>query len=147
MMKVPVLVLSLTVLVAGCSNNSTGPKTNVNGSWTYTASNLAGAGLSCDVTDALLVLTQVGSTFSGTYSDAILTCSDGNRTVTEPPASGTIVSGQINGSSVTFSIDDSAYANTGAISGNSMNGTAVLNVNFGSGVVTLAGTWAAAKAN
>ena len=136
----------LVLFVAGCSS-STSPNESVNGSWSYQASNLAGDGVSCSVTGATLTLSQTGSTFGGTYSNAKITCQAGGQQAVLGTFSGNVVNGLISGDSVSFDFDTTAFTNAGTISGSSMSGSATATENVGGaiGKVTLTGQWNATQ--
>lgn len=149
-MKLAYLFLSaLTVAATGCGK-STGPKASITGTWSLSATNLVGGALSCDVSGAVLDLTQSHSTFTGTYSNVILNCTANGTSLSEGPYSGPVVDGQISKSSVSFDLKNSMTQLTGTPSDDdSMAGTVVLTTDFGSpyGVVTLNGSWAAERSN
>jgi hypothetical protein len=136
----------LVFVLTGCSS-STSPTFSVNGSWNYQATNLAGDGVSCVITGATLALTQTGSTFSGSYSNAKLTCQLAGAQAVIGTFSGQVVNGVISGDSVSFDFNTSAFTNVGTITGSSMSGTATTTQNVGGtiGNVTLSGQWGATK--
>jgi hypothetical protein len=130
-----VVVLAVLGVLAGC-NGSTDPQTVVNGTWIYTANNLSAiyptasgnVQLVCDLA-MTTVLSQSGSTFTGTWSGtalfygqprAHLACSQGigfyvNGQVTD----GTISADTVAFDAVTLG---SPWTFTGTIGGNSMSG-------------------------
>jgi hypothetical protein len=137
--------------ISGCAA-STGPKVSVGGTWKYEAQNLAEGGtVTCAVTNMTLTLTQTGSTFAGTYSGANADCMFASTHLAFAlSSSGTIVDGRIDGDQVSFDMGDHLWSQTGAISGNSMNGNATITLNsgidtLGSSVITVSGQWAAVK--
>jgi hypothetical protein len=136
----------LVLVLAGCSS-STSPQDSVNGSWSYQASNLAGDGVSCSVSGATLILSQTGSTFTGTYTNAKITCQVGGQQAVIGTFNGNVVNGVVSGDSVSFEFDTSAFTNTGTISGASMSGSASATENVGGaiGKVTLSGQWDATQ--
>src|SRR5512141_2131572 len=95
-------VFTLAAMLCACSD-STGPKdANVSGSWTYSVSNLSGAGLSCNASGTTVTISQTGSTFTGSYSGGTLSCgSSGNVDV----GSGTVANGTVSNNTVTFNFD------------------------------------------
>jgi hypothetical protein len=136
--------LSAGALLTACS--STGPKIDVTGNWSYTASNLTGGGVTCNESGAALILAQTGSTFTGSYAGLMLTCTGPGGSGTIGPAIGQIVAGIVDGGSITFEIGNSGWTNTGSVRGRSMSGNATYVVNLGSqGNLTMTGTWTAAK--
>lgn len=131
-----VAVLAVLAVVAGC-NGATDPPSGVNGTWTYTATNLSASYPTPSGNDQLLcdlnmytVLTQSGSTFAGTFAGstvalggprARLDCSQGIRWYVDGP----VADGTISGDTVIFDalpFPSSAWTFTGTISGNSMSG-------------------------
>lgn len=127
------------------------PRTaNVGGAWTISITNLAGSvggvGVSCFLGNSPMTLTQTGATFTGTYGPAELTCQAGSESVSGL-VDGIVVNGTVSGDAVAFDFDTQDAHHVGTVSGNSMGGTARYRVDVGgaSGVVTLDGTWAAAR--
>jgi hypothetical protein len=146
--SVRVLVLSaFAVFLGACGGDSTGPsQANVAGSWTFSASNVSGQGLSCSTSPTPMTINQSGTTFTGTYGPGTLTCVAGTQSGSTP-VQGTIVNGTISGNSVQFDLDTQDAHATGAVNGNSMSGTLrwVIDLGGSVGVVTLNGNWSAAK--
>jgi hypothetical protein len=141
------LLLSFLTLPAACGDDSTGPSTiNLAGSWTLTVSNMSGQGVSCNLLNTPVTISQTGTTFTGTYGPGTLSCQAGGQPVSES-THGSIVSGTINGNSVQFDLDTPDLHHTGTVSGNSMTGTArwVFELGGSIGAVTLNGNWAAAR--
>ena len=139
-------------LIVGCGGDSTGPNggnndANVSGNWSMSASNMSGGGISCNAGPTPLTLTQSGKSFTGTYGLTNLSCQGPGGSAGGQVTGGTIVNGTVNGSTVTFDLDTPDFHHTGTVTGNSMSGTASWRVDFGAptGVVTLSGSWAAAK--
>jgi hypothetical protein len=58
-----------------------------------------------------------------------------------------VINGSLSGTSLSFDLDTPDFHHEGSVSGASMSGTAEWTMDFGIpvGVVTLTGTWAAAK--
>jgi hypothetical protein len=143
-----VLLVCLIAMVEGCSgDDSTGPsRASVAGSWTLSASNVSGSGVSCSLGNTPMTLTQSGDTFTGSYGPGTLTCVAGGESISGG-ANGTIVNGVLNGNSVQFDLNTQDLHHTGTISGNSMSGTArwTFDLGAGTGVVVLNGNWSAAK--
>ena len=140
-------LLICAAVLAGCSGDSTGPsQTNVAGVWTLSASNMSGQGVSCNLGNTSVTLTQSGSTFSGSYGPGTITCFAGGQSASVQ-AQGTIVNGVISGTGVQFDLDTQDLHHTGNVNGNSMSGTARWNFDLGTGtgVVTLNGNWSAAR--
>src|SRR6202041_3451193 len=69
----PWICLALAA-VAACGSNDgmTQPTkpTGLSGTWSYSANVTSGDTIACAVTDATLMLTQIDTTFSGTYHNA-----------------------------------------------------------------------------
>ena len=133
----------LVVLLAACSD-STGPKEeNVSGAWSYNATNLSGGGLSCSITGVTMTVSQSGTTFSGTYSPGTLSCGSlGSTNFT----GGTVVTGKVTGSGVSFNFDTQDWMHNGLISGNSISGTTTMRlVLTGGQTLVMTGNFALAK--
>ncbi|MEN8376962.1 MAG: hypothetical protein ABFS34_16160, partial [Gemmatimonadota bacterium] len=143
--RLAVLVL-MAAAAAGCGDDPTGPSTpNVAGAWSYAATNVTAATVTCSFTNVSLSLTQSGTTFSGTYSGGLLSCSAPGASFSEPIGGGPVASGTINGTSVTFDMDSSDWRNTGTISGNSMSGTVNVRVVVEGVPIVLTGNFSAAR--
>jgi hypothetical protein len=140
-------ILLLGVLVAaysrpGTRNTPVTPKiANVAGTWNVHWSNLSASGANCVARRGHMTLSQSGATFSGVYGGALLQCNG----VVVGLASGPVVNGSVGGSSIAFDMDTPDLHQSGAISGNSMSGSAVWRVGVSGQVVTLAGNWTAAR--
>ena len=71
------------ILCIGCADDSTGPARmpDLNGQWTYSATNVRApgdsGGVTCNVSGLTLSITQAGDLLSGTYSGGTVRCSDG----------------------------------------------------------------------
>ncbi|MGH7627874.1 MAG: hypothetical protein ACREOF_00475 [Gemmatimonadales bacterium] len=93
---------------------------------TNQSGSVTGVGVSCFFTGAPMALSQTGAAFTGTYGPAELTCHAAGESV---------------------SVMSQGVVVNGTVSGNSMSGTAHYRVDVGApyGVVTLNGTWAAAR--
>jgi len=142
------LACLFTLVAAACGgDDTTGPsQANVGGAWTLSASNLAGQGISCNLSNTPMTLSQSHDTFTGTYGTGRLTCFAGGES-NSVNISGTIVNGSVNGNSVQFDLNTQDLHHTGTINGNSMSGTArwTFDLGAGVGVVVLNGNWSAAK--
>jgi hypothetical protein len=139
------LLAAVTAIATGCSA-STAPKGAVTGRWTFTATKIADSADACEFNVPEMSLTQQGSTFTGTYSQGLLTC-DGDANDEAGPFSGQVLHGQINGAKVTFDFDKT-WQLTGTVSGDSMSGTAVVSTSAFPGALangTLSGTWRAGR--
>jgi hypothetical protein len=150
-MSVIVRVLLISALAAGAGacggDDSTGPShANVAGTWSLSASNMSGQGVSCNLGSTSVTLTQSGTTFSGSYGPGTITCFAGSQSASVQ-AQGTIVNGVISDTGVQFDLDTQDLHHTGNVSGNSMSGTARWTFDLGGdvGVVTLNGNWSAAR--
>ena len=142
------LLVSVLTLAVGCSgDDSTGPsRANVAGSWILSASNLSGQGVSCNLRNTPMALSQSGETFTGSYGPGVFTCVAGGESGSVN-ITGTVVSGTVDGNSIQFDLDTQDRHHSGTMSGNSMSGTArwTFDLGAGIGVVVLNGNWAAAK--
>ena len=135
-MKKIFMMVALLPLLA-CSD-STGTDADLNGTWRFTYTNLAGSyiglNVQCTLGDVEFALTQSGDTFSGTQvGSEQLTCTAGGTTVADTElANFTIVNGQISGNSVTFQFGTVPGQNNATLSGDSsMSGTTQLLITGG----------------
>ncbi len=134
-------------LVACGGGDSTGPSNaSVAGSWTLSHSNMSGSGVSCSLSPAPMTLSQSGTTFSGSYGPATVSCTAGSQSESVQ-IQGIIVNGTIDGNAIAFDLDTQDFHQTGSVSGSSMSGTARWTFDLGgsTGIVVLNGNWAAAK--
>jgi hypothetical protein len=134
----------LLILLTACGKDSSGPSTpNVTGNWIYNTSNLSGGGLSCSSFGTAMMLTQQGTTFSGSYSGGTLSCVGvGSSNI----GTGTVVSGILAGANgIAFDMDTQDWRNTGTITGTSMSGTVRVKVNDGTTDQVLNGSFAASR--
>ena len=141
------LSIALATLAVACGD-STGPSADLTGAWGFSASNLSGGGVSCNVSGVTLTLTQSNGSFSGSYSSGTLACTGPGGSFSDTFSGGIVVNGSISSTgAVTFNLDTSDFQLTGTVSGNSMSGTATIRVDFGAptGVVTLSGNWGASR--
>ena len=142
------LLLAVTLAaIAACGGDSTGPKANsdLSGKWNYSAANLNGGGLSCNIAGVTISLTQTGSTFTGTTAGGTVTCVFGTQTETDSLGIGSIANGQVSGNSVQFDIGSSELHHTGTRSGNSVTGTLTATIDDGTSTVVLTGSFVLAK--
>jgi hypothetical protein len=142
----PWLCLALAAGVAACGSNNgfTQPTkpTGLSGTWSYSANATSGDTIACAVTDATLMLHQIDTTFSGTYSNAQVSCTVNNAPHSATEA-GTAVNGVLSGQNVSFDFDSADVTNTGTVDPDStaMSGTVEVRL-FGAAVT---GTWSAKK--
>jgi len=143
MRRLLAVTLSLAALAAcGGGDSPTEPRTiNLSGTWRITYTNMTGSGITCGTTAIDYVISQSGTTFSGTSSSTYtITCTDGVNTLSETFVGAIITNGHINGSAIQFDLATSSAHQTGTISGNSMTGTASWTLDLGSsGTVVLNG--------
>lgn len=139
----PFLISAL--LIAACKSDSTAPKTDISGHWSYSASNVAGSGISCNISGVSATITETGSTFTGSTSGGTITCSGPGGTASQAIGNDVIANGTINGASVQFDIGTSDIHNAGTLSGNSISGTVTIKVNSGGSTYTLTGNFSAVK--
>ena len=140
--------VAVSLLLVGCGGDNTGPSNvNVSGTWSTSFTNFSGSGLSCNATGIILQLSQSGTTFTGTYSGGTYTCTGPGGTGQAAGGSGTIINGTVNGSAVSFNADTPDSRFSGTVSGNSMSGQGTERIDLGApvGVITLSGSWGAAK--
>lgn len=135
----------LLAFAIACGGDGTGPGINLTGNWLYSTSNVSGSGLSCSSSGTTLSITQQGSTFSGTYSGGTITCNIGGVTESAPIGVGSVVSGSLAGTAVTFDLDTSDWRNSGTVSGNSMSGSLIVRLVIDNVAYTLTGNWGASR--
>jgi hypothetical protein len=138
--------LVLLVAAAGCGSDSTAPKTDVTGTWSYSASNLTVSGVTCTISSVSMTFAQTGTTFTGTVaSGGLLSCTGPAGSDNEVLGSDVIANGVVNGNAVQFDIGTSDFHNTGTLSGNTISGTAAVNVTVNGVVAVLTGNFSATK--
>ena len=136
------LLAVLLVFTLGCGDKATEPQVlNIAGIYTANWTSMSGSGYSCNASGVKLELNQSGDTFTGTYSAGSFSC-NGTYVGT---LKGTVVNGKLNDSDVHFDLDSPDFHQTGTVSGNSLSGSATWTLDFGSGPLTLTGSWAASK--
>jgi|GEM_PF-620237 len=153
-------VLALVAGVAACDVDPNAPgrrgggiggggprNVDLSGEWVYNVSNLAGAGVACDVSGVVLSLRQQDSTFTGSYDEGQFICVAGEQQIgPEPLRSGTVLNGVVRGDSVFFDLDTPDWRSRGRLVGNSMSGHTTVRIDLGLGqVYTLVGTFGAAR--
>lgn len=139
------LPLIAVVVFAACGGDSSGPGTNVSGSWLYSVSNLSSGSVTCSSSGTTLSITQSGSTFSGSYSGGTLTCNTPSGSSSVAIGGGAVVSGSISGNSVSFNLDTSDWHNSGTMTGGSMSGTVTVYLTVDGTTYTLTGNFGAAR--
>lgn len=152
MRRSSVLLFASTLLAACGSDSPTGPSdAQIAGVWRITWSNLTGSLEGTGVSCAWLAnfnITQTGTTFSGVQTaTGTLTCTAQGEGVvlSEQIDAETIVSGTIDGNSVTFRLGSIPSNHTGTVSGTSMSGMASWTFQDLDFVLQLQGNWTAAK--
>jgi len=140
-------------LVAGllaCGNDTgpsgggpTGDKGLLGGTWAYTATGTSGD-TTCNITGAVLSLTQTGPNVTGTFSNANISCNHPPISVTG--ASDSVTNGTYAANALAFDLDTGGLIlhNTGMANNalTSMSGIVVVKF-LGDSVLT--GTWSATK--
>jgi hypothetical protein len=117
----------------------------IEGKWSF-AAEMSGGGQSCSQTATTLVIQRDGSTFSGTITGGIWSCTDGINTNDIDLSDSTlnVQNGGIDGQAISFDI-------LGAEGGSaSLTGTAAVSMMSGTGAwmggaATLNGTWTATR--
>lgn len=141
--RLGIACLALTLLAAcGGDDGPTSPKAvDLSGTWRITFTNLSGSGITCGTTGIDYVISQTGSTFTGSSPSTYrFTCTDGVSTESETLTGAVITNGQIDGSQVAFDLATSAAHQTGMVSGNSLTGSATWTLDLGgAGTVVLRG--------
>ena len=143
------ILLLASVLLAACGGDGgAGPSLpSVAGTWSLSQSNLAGSGISCNALGTTITLVQNGGTFTGSYSGGAISCVGGGQSFSDNLGNGSVVNGTVNeNGAVSMDLDTQDWHLTGNINGSSMSGTVTVHLNVsGSGTVTFAGNWSAAK--
>lgn len=116
---------ALLPLLAGCEAVF-GPAVQLDGTWSYAASSLAGGGWRCHVQGLSLTLRQSGSDFSGRTHSGELECVLDGEEITIPLAGQPVINGRISGARVEFDIGTTDWHNTGTVVEGSMTGSAHL---------------------
>jgi hypothetical protein len=141
--------LTLGLLSAcGGSDGPTSPRTvDLSGTWRVAFTNLSGSGITCSTTGIDYLITQSGSTFTGTSNSVwILSCTDGITSVSDTAMGALISNGHVSGSTIDFDLATSSAHQTGTVSGNSMTGTSTWTVDLGSsGTLILRGQFGGVK--
>jgi hypothetical protein len=141
------LAIAASLSSSGCGDDATQPGPDVNGTWEYNATNIAGTGVSCGISGITMNLSQSGSTFTGTYSPGSVTCTGPGGTFTDQFDPGVVANGSLIGNNVSFDFDTSDMRHTGTLAGNSISGTVTVRGDLGDpiGEVTLTGPFAAVR--
>ena len=142
--------VAVTLAACGGDDTNTGPagSLNVGGTWHVSLSNLSGNGASCSTSSPIrMTIRQTGSTFTGTYDGGVLNCLTPTESFATAVGSGTIINGEVSGSTVSFDLGDEDFHADGTISGSAMSGSAEWTYNFGLPLqeVRLTGGWSAAR--
>lgn len=145
-MKGRLCLLVVLFAAAGCGSDSTSPKIDLTGSWAYSAANLTVSGATCSISGVSMTFAQTGNTFTGTVaSGGLLTCTSSAGSDNQSLGSDVIANGVVNGNAVQFDIGSSDFHNAGTLSGNSISGTATINVNDSGVNVVLTGNFSAVR--
>jgi VCBS repeat-containing protein len=147
-------LIALGAIVAAVSSCTSSTETiDLSGTWQYSASFNNMAAITCNTSGATMTLLQAqgSAAVTGTYQNLNLTCT-GVTPTDYGPFNGNILSGTIAGGVATITFDvtgtgglSTSWQNTGHASNSSMSGSMVVVADFGSGDVTLHGTWTASK--
>ena len=135
--------LCALIIAAGCE--LVDPVEEVAGEWLFSARNLTGAGVGCQVEGLRLLLVQDGTRFSGTATDGEMSCVQDGEAVDIALGSLPVISGRLIGTRVTFGIGSAAWSVDGRLSGGSMEGTMQMVVGEPVGSVTVSGQFGAAR--
>ncbi len=123
-MRARYAVLLLVLGLAACGDSPSA----LDGSWDYRVSTLATGDNSvrCSVTDMIIGLNQVGSSFSGNTNGGIFECFGLDVPRNLPRL--TVINGRVEGNAVTFAINYNSWTHTGALMGNAISGTTIMYV-------------------
>jgi hypothetical protein len=142
------LLLAAAAVVSGaCGDGGSGPSepANVAGTWAFEAHDMTAPGATgkCGMTGTL-VFEQTRWTLTGEYTIDRITCSGPGGGTDEGPFSGSIVSGEVDGSKVHFHLDSEDLDQHGTVSGDQMTGTCTWR-GYVDGWVTVTGKWSAQR--
>ena len=137
------VVLFALVAAGGCE--LVDPAEDVAGTWLFSARNLSGAGVGCEVEGLQLLLDQDGTRFSGTATDGELVCVQNDEVTEVQLGSLPVISGRLVGSRVSFAIGSAEWTVEGTLAAGSMTGTTQLLVGEPVGNVTVSGQFGAAR--
>ena len=142
------------VLVAalGCGDDDGTSSTAINGTWNYSASQLTGGGIVCNLTGTLVdVLQSSGGEFTGTVrgTPAVTCTAQGGGqvppgTTTPFPLTGQLI-GRVSGTNVTMSGLTTAWVHGGVLRGSSITGNVRVTEPVPDGVRTLDGEFTMTK--
>ncbi len=151
LMRPWVFIGFLVVVSAGC-HSTTAPSPTT--TWNYQASELANGQVSCTFGAALNLSDTTGS-FTGGYENGYLACSTPGG-ASSTLVSGTLNSGNVSGTSISFEFVNTnlsnsgeisatmqTFTNSGSITDNTMQGTATLHVTIDGQPYVLTGPWEA----
>ena len=134
------------LLAAGCGSDSTAPRADLAGSWTYSATNLSVSGVTCSITGVSLTLVTTGNTFTGTVAPGgVLICAGPAGADTASLGGDVVANGTVNGNAVAFDIGTQDFHNAGTLSGNSMSGNVTVHSVDNGISITLTGNFSAVK--
>jgi len=146
----------MLVSTLGCSSDVTGVAVPeplaLDGDWSYVANDLSGRFFDEEVTCEYgfdMNLTLSGSTFSGIYDHALLTCFLFGEDQAVDGGRGDIVGGILTGSAVQFDVDTDNIRNTGTLFAEGMSGDVSIRLivqRFSAiDTVDITGTWSASR--
>jgi len=139
-------VFAALALAIACGD-STGPSKDVTGRWIYSATNVAGSGLSCNI-NALMNLTQTGHTLTGSVSSGRITCLAVSTPAVNINLGNTVVAitnGHVDGNGIFFDIDTQDIHNFGVLSRDSFSGSVQMDLVWGISTFPLAGNFTAMR--
>ena len=146
-------VFALTLL-SGCGGDDSPTDPNVldiAGTWNYQTTNVLVDGITCSITGRTMTITQNGDSFGGQLSGGVNNCSfESGFSSQDLGADGitdNIVNGTISGSSISFDLDVLPGTSLiGTVSGNTMSGTITDRVFAETGaIVSGTGSWSASR--
>ena len=137
------VVLIACAAAAGCE--LVDPAEEVDGEWLFSARNLTGAGVGCQVDGLRLQLVQDGTRFSGAATDGEMSCDQESESVDVELGTLPVINGRLTGSRVSFDIGSADWSVDGTLAGGSMEGTMQMVVGEPFGNVVVSGRFGAAR--
>lgn len=159
MKRIAFLVLAVLTGVPRCDDGGLGPDRSprLSGQWTYSATNLQGASVTCSSSSLRLTLIQsasieVDAYFTGSTVDFEIECNRDDRKATLFFPEGTAVkNGAVEDGVVAFDFEQPDFIHTGTLQDGVMSGTVATRLDLTGtvlgdlGVVNLVGDWHATR--
>jgi hypothetical protein len=144
-------MLFQVALLSGCGGKgTTEPSTpsSITGTWLYSASNVMGAVMTCNISVTTLTIQRSGTAVSGSASGGAVSCSGSGGTYSESLDGDSIANGSADDNgNLSFDIGSSNVHNDGWFNGSDISGNVFINVDLGppTGAVTMQGVFVAIR--